>query len=77
MLLEKLCRTKVSQFKLRLSFGWPFRAGCEAGNMPFERPNETPEEAKEEVRCAYVALTRAKQRLYITHAAERIEFGIR
>ena len=45
--------------------------------MPFEGPNETPQEAEEEVRCAYVALTRAKRRLYITHAAERIEFGMR
>ncbi|KAK9835077.1 hypothetical protein WJX84_007273 [Apatococcus fuscideae] len=50
---------------------------CEAGNMPFEGPNETPQEAEEEVRCAYVALTRAKRRLYITYAAERIEFGMR
>ena len=42
--------------------------------MPLDRI-DTPEQAEEEVRCAYVALTRAEKRLYITHASERYVFG--
>ena len=34
-----------------------------------------PEELEEERRLAYVAITRAKDRLYATHTRERLQFG--
>ena len=39
--------------------------------MPSWRSLETPEGLEEERRLFYVACTRAKDRLYITHAATR------
>lgn len=51
-------------------------AGCEEGNLPLVRELECSESViAEEIRCAYVALTRAEKRLFVTHAAERYVFG--
>jgi DNA helicase-2/ATP-dependent DNA helicase PcrA len=46
-------------------------AGCEERLLPSWRSLETPEQLQEERRLFYVACTRAKDRLYITHAASR------
>jgi DNA helicase II / ATP-dependent DNA helicase PcrA len=46
-------------------------AGCEERLLPFWRSLEIAEQLQEERRLFYVACTRAKDRLYVTHAAER------
>jgi DNA helicase-2/ATP-dependent DNA helicase PcrA len=48
-----------------------FLAGCEERLLPSWRSLETPEQLHEERRLFYVACTRAKDRLYVTHAATR------
>jgi len=43
--------------------------------MRGDRPGEDPEELEEERRLAYVAMTRAQERLILSHALERHLFG--
>ncbi|MDD2515686.1 MAG: 3'-5' exonuclease [Candidatus Gracilibacteria bacterium] len=50
-------------------------AGCEEGLFPHSRSLEEPKEMEEERRLMYVAITRAKNNLYITRAHERYYFG--
>jgi ATP-dependent DNA helicase Rep len=54
---------------------WPyvFVAGCEEGLIPFNREDTPigPEQLQEERRLMYVAITRAKRTLIVTHAAKR------
>jgi DNA helicase II / ATP-dependent DNA helicase PcrA len=50
-------------------------AGAEDGIFPHARTFLEPREMEEERRLMYVALTRAKKRLYITRARERYRFG--
>lgn len=70
---------KVSILTLHASKGLEFPvvfiAGCEAGNLPFEPAYGEPTDLEEERRLFYVAMTRAKQRLFLTHAAKRLRFG--
>ncbi|MDP3724977.1 MAG: ATP-dependent helicase [Nanoarchaeota archaeon] len=54
-----------------LEFPVVFVAGVEEGLFPYERSEDTEEER----RLLYVAMTRAKERLYITHARRRMLFG--
>jgi len=49
-------------------------AGFEEGLMPLSRA-ETPEAVEEERRLCYVGMTRAKDKLYISHAAARRRGG--
>jgi len=58
---------------------WPLVAvaGLEDGLFPLSRALETPEGAEEERRLAYVALTRARDRLYLTWARARRRGGQR
>ncbi|WP_300669764.1 UvrD-helicase domain-containing protein [Desulfoluna sp.] len=58
-----------------LEFPVVFIAGCEAGNLPFEPTYGTPSDLEEERRLFYVAMTRAKEQLILTHAGQRIKFG--
>lgn len=58
-----------------LEFPVVFVTGMEDGIFPHIRAMESPEEMAEERRLAYVALTRARQRLYITWAAARSQWG--
>ena len=60
-----------------LEFPVVFVTGCEKGFLPFQRPDtkESPLEIEEERRLFYVAMTRAKQRLYLTFAKKRRIFG--
>lgn len=52
-----------------------FIIGMEDGIFPHMRSIGDLEELEEERRLAYVGLTRAEQRLYLTHAATRTIFG--
>ncbi|HET7039510.1 MAG TPA: UvrD-helicase domain-containing protein [Gemmatimonadales bacterium] len=56
---------------------WPVVvvAGLEDGLFPLSRALETPEGAEEERRLAYVAVTRARDRLYLTWARMRRRGG--
>lgn len=52
-----------------------FIIGIEDGIFPHMRSIGDPEELEEERRLAYVGITRAEQRLYLTHAASRNLYG--
>ena len=56
-----------------LEFPVVFMAGIEEGLLPHVRAMEDPDpkEMEEERRLAYVGVTRAKERLYLSHAARR------
>ncbi|RPJ73033.1 MAG: ATP-dependent helicase, partial [Desulfobacteraceae bacterium] len=58
-----------------LEFPLVFIAGCEEGLIPFRRREETPAEGEEERRLFYVAMTRAKERLFLTWSRRRKIFG--
>jgi ATP-dependent DNA helicase UvrD/PcrA len=55
-----------------LEFPIVFIVGCEDGYIPFRRSDADP---REERRLFYVAMTRAKQQLYLTRAKHRRIFG--
>ncbi len=58
-----------------LEFPIVFLAGMEDGIFPSEQSRDDPEELSEERRLAYVAITRAKEKLYITHTKTRMNYG--
>lgn len=58
-----------------LEFSVVFLAGMEEGLFPHSRSAESDEELEEERRLCYVGITRAKERLFITHASERRLYG--
>jgi DNA helicase-2/ATP-dependent DNA helicase PcrA len=58
-----------------LEFPAVFIIGLEDGVFPHLRAIGEPAELEEERRLAYVALTRAQQRLYLTHAWSRTLYG--
>ena len=58
-----------------LEFPVVFVTGLEEGILPIWRSLESDIEMEEERRLCYVGITRAKQRLYFTSAAERRLFG--
>jgi uncharacterized protein (TIGR00375 family) len=59
-----------------LEFPVVFIAGCEDELIPYRRPAESGgTDIKEERRLFYVAMTRAKDRLYLTLAKRRSRFG--
>lgn len=58
-----------------LEFPVVFILGLEDGIFPHIRAMTEPEEMEEERRLAYVGLTRAEHRLYLTHAWSRTIFG--
>jgi superfamily I DNA/RNA helicase len=60
-----------------LEFPVVFVAGCEQGIIPFARNGSTCENPEEERRLFYVAMTRAKDLLCLTHARKRQVFGSR
>ncbi len=60
-----------------LEFPVVFMPGMEDGIFPHMRSLEDPEQMEEERRICYVGITRAKERLYISWAAERMVFGQR
>jgi DNA helicase II / ATP-dependent DNA helicase PcrA len=63
-----------------LEFKYVFIVGMEDTLFPSDKKgfqNVSKEEAEEERRLFYVALTRAREKLYLTHALERILWGKR
>jgi DNA helicase II / ATP-dependent DNA helicase PcrA len=58
-----------------LEFPVVFLAGMEEGLFPHSRSLMDNRELEEERRLCYVGITRAKQRLYITHAGLRVVYG--
>ncbi|MFZ2769523.1 MAG: UvrD-helicase domain-containing protein [Minisyncoccia bacterium] len=63
-----------------LEFDVVFISGLEDGLFPHQKLNEsniTPSEAEEERRLFYVALTRAKKKIYLSYAQMRMIFGQR
>ncbi len=58
-----------------LEFPTVFVVGMEEGIFPGLRSIGEPDEMEEERRLCYVALTRAKERLYLTCAGQRMLFG--
>jgi len=58
-----------------LEFPVVFLIGLEDGVFPHLRSLTEPDQLEEERRLAYVGITRAQQRLYLTHAWSRTLFG--
>jgi DNA helicase-2/ATP-dependent DNA helicase PcrA len=58
-----------------LEFPVVFIIGVEEGVFPHNRALTEPDEMEEERRLAYVGITRAMKRLYISHAWSRMLFG--
>ena len=58
-----------------LEFPIVFIAGCEKGYIPFAGSAGEPDQIAEERRLFYVAMTRAKDRLYFTCAKKRSIYG--
>ena len=63
-----------------LEFDIVFIAGLEDGLFPYQKMNDdntTPEEREEERRLFYVALTRARKKVFLTYTETRTLFGRR
>ena len=60
-----------------LEFSVVFLVGLEEGLFPHSRSLMDMQELEEERRLCYVALTRAKQKLYLTYTKNRLFFGTR
>jgi DNA helicase-2/ATP-dependent DNA helicase PcrA len=60
-----------------LEFSTVFIAGMEEGLFPHSRSLFDREQLEEERRLCYVGITRAKERLYLTHTRQRLFFGSR
>jgi len=58
-----------------LEFPVVFLAGMEEGIFPSESDRNDKAEMSEERRLAYVAITRAKEKLYVTYAKSRMMYG--
>lgn len=58
-----------------LEFENVFVTGLEDGIFPSSRSLDSEEDLEEERRLAYVAITRAKKRLYFTNASQRLLYG--
>lgn len=58
-----------------LEFKVVFMVGMEEGIFPHSRTIFEPAELEEERRLCYVGMTRARERLYLTHATARLLYG--
>lgn len=58
-----------------LEFPVVFCAGIEENIFPSQRSMDTAEDIEEERRIAYVAITRAREQLYLVHTESRMLFG--
>lgn len=79
--LQEEQQAKVSLMTLHsskgLEFPVVFLVGLEQGLFPNFRSLEDPAAIEEERRLCYVGITRAKERLFLTHARERRLYGSR
>ncbi len=80
--VDKTDETKVDTVTLMtvhaakgLEFDTVFVTGLEEGTFPIIHQDELDDDLEEERRLFYVAVTRAKRMLYITHADDRMRFG--
>jgi DNA helicase-2/ATP-dependent DNA helicase PcrA len=60
-----------------LEFDTVFLVGLEEGILPHARSLLEPKDIAEEVRLAYVGVTRARKRLFLVHAQTRKQYGLR
>ena len=60
-----------------LEFDYVFIIGLEEGKFPLSRAMESEDELEEERRLMYVAITRARKKLYVTKAKSRFLYGKR
>ncbi len=60
-----------------LEFPYVFMIGMEEGIFPHSRSLMEKDEIEEERRLCYVGITRAKEKLYLTYARNRLIFGQR
>ncbi len=60
-----------------LEFDVVFMAGVEEGLIPHSRSMDDDEEFEEERRLMYVGITRAREKLYLSHSVMRSRFGER
>lgn len=60
-----------------LEFDTVFLVGLEEGLLPHSRSLLDPKDIAEEVRLAYVGVTRAKKRLFLVYAHYRKQYGLR
>ena len=58
-----------------LEFPVVFISGCEKDLIPLSRPDQASTDPDEERRLFYVAMTRAKERLYLTYSRKRMVYG--
>lgn len=58
-----------------LEFPVVFMPGMEEGILPHMRAIDEPSQLQEERRVCYVGMTRAQERLYLTHARRRMSYG--
>jgi superfamily I DNA/RNA helicase len=58
-----------------LEFPVVFITGCEDGLIPYRRTDGEQADLLEERRLFYVAMTRAQERIYLTHAKKRLLYG--
>jgi len=75
---EKAVRLMTVHSSKGLEFDVVFIAGLEDGLFPHQRMSEnniSPEESEEERRLFYVALTRAKKKLFLSYAQSRTMWG--
>ena len=57
-----------------LEFDYVFIIGLEEGKFPLARAMDEPDELEEERRLMYVAITRARKKLYVTRAKSRFMY---
>ena len=77
---DKAVRLMTVHAAKGLEFDVVFIAGLEDGLFPHQRANESsvsPEEAEEERRLFYVAVTRARKKIFLSYAQTRTIFGRR
>ena len=75
---DKAVRLMTVHSSKGLEFDVVFIAGLEDGLFPHQRMSEdniSPEEAEEERRLFYVALTRARKKLFLSYAQSRTMWG--
>ena len=58
-----------------LEYPYVFIVGLEEGLFPHRNSSFEKEDLEEERRLMYVAITRAKKKLYLTNAKRRMIFG--
>ncbi len=72
---EKAIQLMTLHSSKGLEFPLVFIAGCEEGLFPHQRSMDDAGQLAEERRLCYVGMTRAMQRLYMTHAEVRSLYG--